>query len=67
MLRDFSIGEKVTIKIEPSIHSAMPYPRYHGRIAEVVEKKKRTYVVRLKDGRKTKKFTCHPVHLKKVV
>ncbi len=67
MLRSFKVGDKVAIVIEPSVHSAMPYPRYHGKIGSVVGQRGRAYLVEIKNGGKTKKLISHPVHLKKVM
>jgi len=39
ILREYTSGEKVVIKINPSVHKGMPHRRYHGRIGVVVEKK----------------------------
>ena len=67
MFKNFAVGDKVAIVIEPSIHSAMPFPRYQGRIGSVVGERGRAYLVKIKDGRKEKTLVSHPVHLKKVV
>ena len=67
MLKEFEIGDKVTIVIEPSVHKGMPHPRFHGRVGEVVGKRGRAYLVRIKDGGKQKLLIALPVHLKKVV
>ena len=67
MLKTFSVGDKVVIKIEPSIHSAMPCPRFHGNIGSVKSKRGTAYLVELTDGGKTKILISHPVHLKKVM
>lgn len=67
MLRKFAVGDKVAIKIEPSVHSAMPFPRYQGKIGSVVGTRGSAYLVAIKDGRKEKTLISHPVHLKKVL
>jgi len=63
-LQEFEIGQKVVIKIDPRWQKGMPHPRFDGRVAEVIEKRGRSYVVSLKDGSITKKFSVSPVHLK---
>jgi len=65
-LKEFEVGEKVVIKIEPSVHKGMPLPRFHGRIGEVIGKRGRAYLVKIKDGGKEKVLISLPVHLKKV-
>ena len=59
----FDIGQKVYIDLEPSVHRGMPHPRYQGRTAEVVGKRKRAYILKLRDGKKEKILISYPVHL----
>ena len=62
-LRTFEEGEKVVIKIDPSIHKGMPHPRFYGRIGVVVGKQGRVYKVEIKDGGKKKILLCGPEHI----
>jgi len=66
-LKEFKIGEKVIIKIEPAVHRGMPFPRFHGRIGEIVGKRGRAYLLKIRDGGKEKLIISHPVHLKRVI
>jgi len=66
ILYNYSIGEKVVIKIDPSIHKGMPYKRFHGKIGEVVERRGRSYVVLVRDGNKYKKVIARPEHLRPI-
>ena len=66
LMKGLKMNEKVVIKINPSIQKGMPHPRYQGKSGEVVEKKGRSYVVKIKDGNKPKTLNVHPTHLKKV-
>lgn len=65
-IQKFNIGEKVVIKIEPSVQKGMPYPRFHGKQGSVVGTRGNAYFVQIKDKEKLKKVLCRPVHLKKV-
>jgi len=65
-LQTFRIGEKVVINIEPSVHRGMPFHRFHGRVGEVIGKRGRAYIVRIKDGGKVKLVIANPVHLQRV-
>ncbi|MFP4116982.1 MAG: 50S ribosomal protein L21e [Candidatus Aenigmatarchaeota archaeon] len=65
-LKEFEVGEKVQIDIEPSSHSTMPDPKFQGRVVEVTGTEGGTYLVKLKDGEKKKKIKVKPVHLKKI-
>lgn len=40
--------------------------RYQGRMGTIVEKRKKGYVVNVKDGRKSKKVVSTAFHLKSV-
>ncbi len=64
-LREFRPGDKVAIKLNPSVHKGAPHRRYHGRIGEIVEKRGRAYVVAVSLGNKLKKITVLPDHLVK--
>lgn len=65
-LREFSINERVLIKIDPSSHKGMPHPRFHGRIGKIVERRGRAYVILVRDGNSYKKVIANPEHLVKV-
>ena len=64
--REFNPGDKVAIKIEPAIHKGMPHPKYQGRIAKIIGKRKRAYLLSLRDGKKEKILISYPVHLKPI-
>ncbi len=65
-LKEFEVGERVQIDVEPSSHSGMPDPKFQGRVAEVVGTEGDTYLLKFKDGGKEKKIKVKPVHLKKM-
>ncbi len=64
ILYQYKIGEKVVIKIDPSIHKGMPFKRFHGKVGEIIEKRGRSYVVLVRDGGKMKKVIARPEHLR---
>ncbi|PSN84422.1 50S ribosomal protein L21e [Candidatus Marsarchaeota G2 archaeon ECH_B_SAG-F08] len=63
MLKTFSIGEKVVIKIEPSVHKGMPHRRFQGKVGIVKEKRGRAYVVEVSVKPQPRLITVRPVHL----
>ena len=63
-VREFSLGQKVSVDPQPYYKSALPHMRYRGRVGVVIEKRGSCYVVRVKDGGKYKDLICHPVHLR---
>jgi large subunit ribosomal protein L21e len=62
-LQDFQPGEKVVIKLNPSVHKGVPHRRYHGKIGEILGKRGRAYVVRVKLGEGFRALTILPDHL----
>ncbi len=66
VIKEFDIGDKVAIVINPSYHKGMPFRRFHGKVAEVVGRRGRAYIVKFKDGDKEKMQIVMPAHLKKV-
>ena len=64
-LQKFKIGDKVVIYQNPASQDGMPFPRFKGRTAEVVESRGRGYVVEVRDGSKRKFIISSPEHLKK--
>lgn len=62
-LQEFSIGDRVNLNIEPSIHKGMFEPKFQGKSGIVVGKQGKCYQVEIKDISKTKRLVIHPVHL----
>jgi large subunit ribosomal protein L21e len=63
MLQQFSPGDRVHIKIEPSIQKGMPHPRFHGYTGVVKGRRGRAYIVEVRDGNAIKQIIALPVHL----
>lgn len=64
LLYNYKTGEQVVILIDPSVHKGQPHKRFHGKIATIMEKRGKAYVVSLKVGGKVKKATVRPEHLR---
>jgi large subunit ribosomal protein L21e len=62
-LREFEVGQKVMVRIEPSDPHGQPHPRYQGRTCTVVAKSGRAYRIAFLDGGKRKELIATPVHL----
>jgi large subunit ribosomal protein L21e len=58
-------GDSVAVVKEISVSSSFP-GRLQGRTGKVVEKRGRSYVVKIMDHDKEKTFIIEPVHLKKI-
>ncbi|TAL47209.1 50S ribosomal protein L21e [archaeon] len=63
-LQQFTIGQNVVIMQEASSQRGMPFPRFKGKMGKVVQKRGRSYVVELMDGRMMKHVIARPEHLK---
>jgi len=58
-------GDFVSIVREMAIKASFP-KRLQGRTGVVEDSKGKTYVVKIKDGKKEKRFLIEPIHLKKI-
>jgi len=63
ILHEYQPGEKVVVKIDPSIHRGMPHRRYHGKVGVVVNKKGRAYAISVTQGDAVKGLIVRPEHL----
>ncbi len=63
LLREYEPGEKVIIKIEPSVHKGMPHKRYHGKVGIIKEKRGRAYIVEVTQGDAVKEIIVRPEHI----
>ncbi len=66
ILREYALGDRVLVRINPSIHKGMPHRRFHGRIGVVGEKRGRAYVVNVSQGDAVKEIIVRPEHLEPV-
>ncbi|MEM4511316.1 MAG: 50S ribosomal protein L21e [Nanopusillaceae archaeon] len=64
ILREFKIGDTVSIVIDPSYHKGMPHPKFHGSTGKVINKRGDCYEVLVKDKDKEKIIIVHPAHLR---
>lgn len=58
-------GDSVAIAKESAIQASFP-ERMQGRTGVVEEKKGKSYIIRIKDHEKEKKYIIAPIHLKKI-
>ncbi len=62
-LYQYAPGQKVVVKIDPSVHKGMPHRRYHGRIGVIANKKGGSYVVNVTQGKAVKEIIVRPEHI----
>lgn len=63
ILYEYKPGQKVVVKINPSVHKGMPHRRFHGRIGVVANKRGRAYVVDVTQGKAVKEIIVRPEHI----
>lgn len=63
-LQEFSLDDRVAVKINPSSHRGMPHPRFNGKVGVITEKRGQAYVCELSLGNKPKKVIARPEHLR---
>ncbi len=63
LLHSYVSGEKVVVKIDPSVHKGMPHRRFQGKIGEIVNKRGGSYVVNVPQGDALKEIIVRPEHL----
>lgn len=63
--QELNAGDSVAVVKEVSMQPRFP-KRMQGRTGVVEEKRGRSFVVKIKDINKEKKFIIDPVHLKKI-
>ncbi len=66
LMGEFREGERVVVKIEPSVQKGRPHPRYQGRVGVVRGRRGRAYEVEFRDGGKVKRIIILPEHLIRV-
>jgi len=65
-LKDFEEGEKVLIKVNPSVQESRPHMRFHGETGQVTGEQGESYEITVEDGKQTKKLYIPSVHLQEV-
>jgi large subunit ribosomal protein L21e len=60
---EFETGEKVHLKIDPSVPDGRYHPRFDGHTGEVVGRQGTAYKVEINDGGKAKTIIAKSAHL----
>ena len=64
LLREYVVGDKVLVIIDPSQHKALPHRRYHGKVGTVNEVGRRTVKLIVKLGNRPKTLITRLDHIK---
>jgi large subunit ribosomal protein L21e len=65
-LQEFEIGSSVVIKPTPSSSKGMPFRRFFGKSGIVMDRRGKSYIIKIKDGKKEKDIISRPEHLKAI-
>jgi large subunit ribosomal protein L21e len=65
LLTEYKIGEKVIINIDPAIHKGMPHKRFQGKVANVIGRRGRAYIMEIPQRKTVKTIIATPEHLRK--
>ncbi|MDS0294705.1 50S ribosomal protein L21e [Halogeometricum luteum] len=63
-IQEYDEGQKVHLKIDPSVRKGRFHPRFNGHTGEVVGKQGRAFKVEINDGGKDKILVVRPAHLR---
>lgn len=64
LLYQYEPGNRVVIRIDPSVHKGMPHKRYHGKVGIVIDKRGRSYIVSVTQGNAVKEIIVRPEHMR---
>ena len=63
LLKEYTPGTQVIIKMDSSVQKSLPHKRFHGKIGTVLEKRGRGYVVSVADGAAVKQIIVRSEHI----
>jgi large subunit ribosomal protein L21e len=63
-IQEYEEGQKVHLKIDPSVPEGRFHARFNGHTGEVVGKQGRAFQVQITDGGKQKTLVVRPAHLR---
>ncbi|MFD1564210.1 50S ribosomal protein L21e [Haloarchaeobius amylolyticus] len=63
-IQEYEEGEKVHLKIDPSVADGRFHPRFDGRTGEVIGKQGSAFKVQINDGGKDKTLLVTAAHLR---
>ena len=64
LLREYHVGDKALVIIDPRQHKGLPHRRYHGKVGTVNSVGRRSVTLGIKLGKKTKTLITRFDHIK---
>ncbi|PSP81479.1 50S ribosomal protein L21e [Halobacteriales archaeon QS_1_68_20] len=63
-VQEFDVGQKVHLRIDPSVSEGRFHPRFNGQTGEIAGEQGRAYKVKVDDRGKEKTLIARPAHLR---
>ena len=63
-VQQYETGQKVHLKLDPSVTDGRFHPRFNGHTGEVIGKQGAAYRIRISDRGKAKTIIAKPAHLR---
>lgn len=67
LLYEYKVGQRVIVDIDPSQHKGMPHRRFQGKVGIIKEVRRRSLVLDVPIGGKTKTIMVRLEHVKPMV
>jgi large subunit ribosomal protein L21e len=64
LLREYKVGDRTLVILDPRQHKSLPHRRYHGKVGTVTNVGRRTVTLDIKLGNKTKTLITRLDHVK---
>ena len=64
LLREYHVGDRALVIIDPRQHKGLPHRRYHGKVGRVNKVEKRSVTLDVKLGKKSKTLITRFDHIK---
>ena len=64
LLREYKKGERALVQIDPRQHKSLPHKRYHGKVGVIRNVGRRSVILDIKLGSKTKTLITRFDHIK---
>jgi large subunit ribosomal protein L21e len=64
ILRQYEVGQRVNIVIDPGFHKGMPHRRYQGRTGVISAKRGRAVIVDVPVGKAMRTLIVRPEHIR---
>jgi len=65
-IKEFKMGSRVVIKPDSSSNKGRPFKRFFGKTGIVTNKRGKSYIIKIIDGKKEKCIITRPEHLKAI-